>query len=474
MNVKIQFIDDNNNSVDIIVNKLLLVEKWPNFSALLPNDFLAKKSDQIIIKSPNAPIMKNIVLSLTKQEMTKLDYPDWFYFLEEIRCSHFFGIDYDTSKIKQLIVPSKHFDFLSNIIDTIIGYNDDAINAFVNNFPAKFDITKLSKEIVTKMEKLASDNLYNIKRDLITSLPLLNNINYQDLMILTWDWTCVSFNNKYIAYNIAGDFSIVAIKDRICVKKKFTSLKISSMCFSHNNSFLILGDRDGSIYCMVVNNGNIYRNQKKHKSQVSCISCSDDGRFYASAGRDKSIKIWNGVVPELKYTIKNAHFDDIINVRFLSDKKILVSGSRDTTIKIWNVTNGRLLTTLKSHDYPITDICFSPDYKLMASRCNKKINIWEVYSGKITNTMSVEIFAHNVVSKMVFSPDSQFIICGSYDHFRYDVWNVDDGKNDLLLGRKYLGEWRGCMPMVYKYRNGKRHKCLKNFLRCSRLGRCYF
>ncbi|MEP0920051.1 NB-ARC domain-containing protein [Leptolyngbya sp. DQ-M1] len=68
----------------------------------------------------------------------------------------------------------------------------------------------------------------------------------------------------------------------------------------------------------------------------------------------------------------------------------------------------------------VVSLAFSPDSKLLAtgdSRC--EIQIWEVESGKLLQTLSGH---QSWVWSMVFSPDSQLLVSGS-DNYSIRVWN---------------------------------------------------
>jgi WD40 repeat protein len=86
--------------------------------------------------------------------------------------------------------------------------------------------------------------------------------------------------------------------------------------------------------------------QDGHKSTVASLSFSSDGKFLASAGKDRRVCIWkrNDVLRtnklfDLCAVVESAHKRIIWSLDFcVTQPSILASGSRDGYVKIWEVT----------------------------------------------------------------------------------------------------------------------------------------
>ncbi|QTF49827.1 hypothetical protein qu_936 [Acanthamoeba polyphaga mimivirus] len=108
---------DNNNSVEVIVNKNNLIGKCKYFDNLL-NKYYYPCENKIIIV-PNSLISKNIIENLFEIDST-IDY-ELSYILELVKCYDFFGFDFDLKKINMPKVNSDEFEILLDIVD-INGY----------------------------------------------------------------------------------------------------------------------------------------------------------------------------------------------------------------------------------------------------------------------------------------------------------------------------------------------------------------
>jgi dipeptidyl aminopeptidase/acylaminoacyl peptidase len=80
------------------------------------------------------------------------------------------------------------------------------------------------------------------------------------------------------------------------------------------------------------------------------------------------------------------HRSYVTSVSFSPDGKILASASGDSTVKLWDVNTSREIKTLKGHRSYVTSVSFSPDGKILASASSNKVKLWDVNSGReITN-----------------------------------------------------------------------------------------
>ena len=74
------------------------------------------------------------------------------------------------------------------------------------------------------------------------------------------------------------------------------------------------------------------------------LPCPDGGRVL-SAGKDKTLKLWDAKTGELIKTFEG-HSDSVTSVLFSPDGQNALSGSWDKTLKLWDLQTGQLQNTI--------------------------------------------------------------------------------------------------------------------------------
>ncbi len=117
-----------------------------------------------------------------------------------------------------------------------------------------------------------------------------------------------------------------------------------------------------------------------HEGPVFDVAFSPDGAFCATAGADKTIRVWNLRMFRQVATIEG-HADKVYSVRFSPDGKFLLSASRDKTARLWNPSNGEEVCRFVGHVGAVREAVFTPDGSVLTASDDGTARLWSPQFG---------------------------------------------------------------------------------------------
>jgi WD40 repeat protein len=156
------------------------------------------------------------------------------------------------------------------------------------------------------------------------------------------------------------------------------------LAFSPDSKALVAGYDDGRIVLWSVPECKKLATFKAHESDVRALRFNARGDRLASAGRDRTAKVWRWQPGkgEQRFKIEReftGHGSEVRGIAFSADGLLLGTAGTDGTARLWDIASGREIATFLHRGYGVTSVAFTADGKqLVSAGWNKTIKFWDL------------------------------------------------------------------------------------------------
>jgi WD40 repeat protein len=197
---------------------------------------------------------------------------------------------------------------------------------------------------------------------------------------------------------------------------------VNGVAFSADGKRAASAGDDRTIRIWTIPSGKELIFLKGASEEINAIAFSPDGRFLLSAGTDRLLRLWDLQTGNESRRFKG-HTDVIRTVAFSPDGKKAISGGADRSLRVWDIASGQEIAALAGHSDAVTSAVWSPHGVLSGSR-DGTVRLWNVAKQK--QILRLEGHAAAVLS-VALSPDGATAVSGGNDKtVRY--WNLATGK----------------------------------------------
>ncbi len=222
-------------------------------------------------------------------------------------------------------------------------------------------------------------------------------------------------------------FTSLLLTAQQVIKKPLLQLKghkgiVEGIAYSPNGKYIASTGWDKTIKIWSVDSGKLVHSFKAHDGAVRCLAYSRDGKMLISGARDNSVKIW-----DTSYNAKYNLFghQNIINAVVIAPSlRYAYSGGDDMQLKVWDLKKKGESRTLKKMPRKINAIAVSVRGRdiYVATEGPDIYNL--TAAGKEKNAFSGHT---DEVNDLAYALNNRYLISGSSDKTAI-IWDVKNGK----------------------------------------------
>ncbi|KAL3666694.1 hypothetical protein V7S43_008320 [Phytophthora oleae] len=231
---------------------------------------------------------------------------------------------------------------------------------------------------------------------------------------------------------VAGDYTEFEFDADSTKFLKGHRLPVTSLCLLEDGKTAFSAAKDGSLLRwdldqqkktkLVLPKDDVAAEKVKTDKDrcILALAASSDGKFLASGGRDKFVRVWDAEKGELQESFAG-HRDAVSALAFRLRSHSLYSGSLDRSIKHWNLTEMGYVETLFGHQSEVHGLDSMYKERVVSCGRDRSVRMWKIPEE----------------TQLVFYGNSGSMDCVKMVTDEYYVTGGDDGSLSLWFnGRK--------------------------------------
>lgn len=201
------------------------------------------------------------------------------------------------------------------------------------------------------------------------------------------------------------------------------SLKsVPAVAFSSDGKTVTGGIEQDGVRIWDVKTGEVKTRFAEDEGSGSIMAIASNGTIVGEVGADETVRLWNPTLGEKKTVLMSG--GPVSAIALSADGATLAVGYPDRVVLLNTITGGpvQTLTGPSGQQTKINCLVFSADGRTLASGDDGKVEVWDLATGKIGETIETS----GSVTALRFAPDSRTLAGGSQDG-SVNLWDLQTG-----------------------------------------------
>ncbi len=218
---------------------------------------------------------------------------------------------------------------------------------------------------------------------------------------------------------------------------------VETVEFTRDNKYFISGGMEGRLYMWSVATGKKVDTLSHHYDAISAISSNENGRWIATAGYDKIIKVFNRSFRKNHYKLIS-HQEPVTTVNFLSSQRLL-STDKEGSILIWDVVKSSVIGRLPSFDAHITAVCLDKEEKfLFVAGLGGMVGLYDLQEEKLLKIDFLKQLAS--ITQMHYDEERALLIFG-LSNGHVPIYELNS-QNEAFVELMKKKDFHGCYTLA--------------------------